>query len=101
MKKNKIETGEMHMKVQRQKTKRQIERGKKTNNNQYNHQQNRYNYILTKYLFYYIICTSVFVSGQSILKQDHATGREAALAGVSCYHSTEQQNILSDGGKKG
>lgn len=91
------------MKVQRQKTKRQIERGKKrmVHNNQFSHQQNRHDYILTKYLFYHRICTSVFVLGHSILIQDHATGREAALAGVPCYHSTEQQNILSDGGKKG
>lgn len=92
----------MYMKVQRQKTKRQIEREEK-NGTQQSVQlpTHRHNYILTKHLFYYRICTSVFVLGHSILKQDHATGREAAVAGVPCYHSTEQQNILSDGGKKG
>ena len=94
----------MRMKVKRQKTKRQIERGKERmiNNNQSNHQLNNHNSkqlhntsssIKSEHLS---LCLE-----QSILKQDHATGREAAVARVPCYHSTEQQDILSDGGKKG
>lgn len=70
------------------------------NNNQSNHQYNRRSYFLIKYLLYYKICLCVELE-HNTLKQDHATGREAALARVPCYHSTEQQNILSDGGKKG
>lgn len=79
----------MQIKVQRQKAKRQIERGKErtANNNQSNHQQHRHSYFIIKHPFCYKICTSVFVLEHSILKQDHAAGGEAALARVPCYHS--------------
>lgn len=40
-------------------------------------------------------------SVKSSFNWDHAAGMEAALPNVPCYHITERQNILSDGGKKG
>lgn len=44
--------------------------------------------------------TNFTTNSKSLFNWDHAAGMEAALPNVPCCHITEQ-DILSDGGKKG